>query len=195
MDDILGKIQTAAPHLFGLLDNLIQPELALRRYRPVKQRQPFLVQIFATICYCQQRFLANGLHTQLGLYLHASGAKRSVIQVLARLGVCVGYDKIMDCIKELRGNGLEAIKTIGQAPNVVTGYDNLEQVEGVRHQRIDNEKETVSVTTGYAIQGADIPDGGLTQSMLNYSIPLEAADIMDAPGMDNSSPVYQEVSI
>ena len=113
MHDILGKIQTAAPHLFNLLDNLIQPDLALRRHRPVKQRQPFLVGIFTIICYCQQRFLANSLHTQLGLYLHASGAKRSVIQVLARLGVCVGYDKIMDCIKELQGNGLEAIKTIG----------------------------------------------------------------------------------
>lgn len=151
--------------------------------------------MFATICFCQQRFLANGLHTQLGLYLHASGAKRSVIQVLARLGICVGYDKILDCIKQLRGNGLEAIKTIGQAPNVVTGYDNLEQVEGVRHQRIDNEKETLSVTTGYAIQGADIPDDGLTQSMLDYSKPLDPADILDAKGMKNSSDEYKEVNI
>lgn len=57
MDDILGKIQTVAPHLFNLLDNLIQPDLALQRHRPVRQRQPFLVEIFATICYGQQKVL------------------------------------------------------------------------------------------------------------------------------------------
>ena len=195
MDEILGKIQTAAPHLFNLLDYLIQPDLALRRNRSVKQRQPFLVGIFATICYGQQKVLANGFPTQFGLYLHAHGVKKSVIQVLARLGVCVGYDKIIRCNKELRGNGLEAIKTIGQAPNVVTQYDNLEQVQGVMHQRIDNEKETMSVTTGYAIQGADIPDNGLTQSMLNYTTPLDPADVMDAPGMNTSAQVYREVSM
>lgn len=78
---------------------------------------------------------------------------------------------------------------------MVSQYDNLEQLQGVRHQRIDNEKETMSVTTGYAIQGADIPDNGLTQSMLNYTTPLDPADVMDAPGMDTSSPVYRKVSM
>ena len=78
---------------------------------------------------------------------------------------------------------------------MVTGYDNLEQVEGVRHQQINNKKETVSVTTGYAIQGADIPDNGLTQSMLDYSKPLDPADILDAKGMENSSSGYKEVNI
>lgn len=116
MDEILGKIQTVAPHLFNLLDNLIQPDLALQRHRPVRQRQPFLVEIFATICYGQQKVLANGFHTQFGLYLHAHGVKKSVIQVLASLGVCVGYDKIIRCNRELRGNGLEAIKLLVRLP-------------------------------------------------------------------------------
>ena len=194
MDDVLGNIHEVAPHLFDLLDYLIQPDLALRRHRLVKQRQSFLVGIFATICYSQQKRLANGLPTQLGLYLHANGVKKSTIQVLASLGICVGYERILNCTKDLRENGIEAIKAIGQAPTGVTQYDNLEQVQGVRHQRIDNEKETVSVTSGYAIQGADIPDNGLTQGMMDYGRPLEDADLYDAPGMRNDSLTYHEVN-
>ncbi len=151
MDDVLSKIQTVAPHLFNLLDYLIQPEMALRsRSRTVTPRQSFLIGIFATICYGQQKRLANGLPTQLGLYLHASGVKASVIRVLARLGICVGYDRIISCTKELRENGTEATKAIGQAPTGVTQYDNLEQVQEVRHQRIDTVKETVFIHQSYS---------------------------------------------
>ena len=150
MDDLLSKIQTEAPHLYNLLDHLIQPEAALRRHRVVKQRQSSLVGIFATICYGQQRVLANNLPTQLGLYLHANGVKPSVIRVLARLGICVGYDKIIRCTKELQENEIEAIKAIDQDPTVVTRSDNLEQVKGVGHQQIDNEKENVFVNQSYS---------------------------------------------
>ena len=150
MDDRLSKIQTAAPHLYNLLDHLIQPEAALRRHRIVKQRQSSLIGIFATICYGQQRLLANNLPTQLGLYLHANGVKPSVIRTLARLGICVNYHKIIRCTKELQENKTEAIKAIDQDPTMVTQSDNLEQVQGVRHQRIDNEKETVFVNQSYS---------------------------------------------
>ena len=67
----------------------------------------------------------------------------------------------------------------GRRNDIIVVYDNFEFQENVKHQIIGEQPELRSVTTGKVISGADIPEGGLKQSMLNQSIGLEAKDIID----------------
>jgi len=67
----------------------------------------------------------------------------------------------------------------GRRNDIIVVYDNFEFQENVKHQIIGEQPELRSVMTGKIISGADIPEGGLKQSMLNQSIGLEAKDIID----------------
>jgi hypothetical protein len=61
-------------------------------------------------------------------------------------------------------------------------YDNFDYREGVKHQLISNHAEMRSVTTGKVFRGADIPPGGLRESMLNREVPLTIEDLLYSPG-------------
>ena len=70
----------------------------------------------------------------------------------------------------------------GQQPTVITAYDNFEQMEHVKEQRVDNQSSFHSVATGQLIQGIEMPEGGLLQSMLNPTTNLQLEDIFLSPG-------------
>ena len=53
----------------------------------------------------------------------------------------------------------------------------------------------MSIITRYAIQGADILNNNLTQSMLDYSKLLDPMNILNTKGMENSLLDYKEVNI
>src|SRR5437667_4411747 len=65
----------------------------------------------------------------------------------------------------------------GRRNDIIVVYDNFEFQENIKHQIIGEQPELRSMMTGKVISGADIPEGGLKQSMLNQSIGLEAKDI------------------
>jgi hypothetical protein len=57
--------------------------------------------ITAIICRCRARGTANFLPKTLGIYLHGSGVKRRVIEVLAGLGICDSYQPINQMISNI----------------------------------------------------------------------------------------------
>jgi len=70
----------------------------------------------------------------------------------------------------------------GALKSAVTAYDNFEQVDSVKAQRVEDNSVFHSVTTGELIQGADIPPGGLRQDMLNSKVRLGLEDVLLASG-------------
>ena len=63
----------------------------------------------------------------------------------------------------------------------MTAYDNFEQVESIKSQRLDENNTFHSVTTGELVEGADIPAGGLRQDMLGNA-PLTLDQALRNPG-------------
>jgi hypothetical protein len=66
-----------------------------------------------------------------------------------------------------------AVSAAANSSDSVTVYDNFEQMEGVKEQRIEDNSVFHSITTAEVFHGREIPDGGLTQSMLNTKARLE----------------------
>jgi hypothetical protein len=123
-----------------------------------------------------------GLPASPGIYLHSKGVKRRQLELLSRLGLVCSYHTITATIKKRTDQAAVEVAAKGQEPTVVTAYDNFEQMEHVREQRVDNENSFHSVTTGQLIQGIEMPAGGLQRSMLDSNICLYPTDIFNSPG-------------
>ena len=108
--------------------------------------------------------------------------KRRQLELLGRLGLVCSYHTITATIKKRTDQAVVEVAAKGQEPTVVTAYDNFEQMEHVKKQRVDNENSFHSVTTGQLIQGIEMPAGWLRQSMLDPNICLYPTDIFNSPG-------------
>ncbi|KAH0538357.1 hypothetical protein FGG08_005052 [Glutinoglossum americanum] len=131
--------------------------------------------------------------TSISLYLHSKGVKRVVIELLHQFGVTISYDTIMKNVRTLSKDSADEVVSAGQASNAVTVYDNFEQTEGVREQRIEDNSSFNSVTTGKVFEGLEIPSGGLRQDMLNPQAQLSIQQVLFAPG-NHDDEVRQQVS-
>ena len=80
---------------------------------------------------------------------------------------------------------------MGQDGACVTAYDNFEQMEGVKEQRIDHQATFHSVTTGQVLQGIEMPSSGLRQHMLNPQVELRAIEIFVSPGNQDDDIEHQ----
>ncbi|KAI9776733.1 MAG: hypothetical protein M1839_009377 [Geoglossum umbratile] len=136
----------------------------------------------AILCQSQRRNSATNFQTLFGLYLHSKGVKRRQLDVLAQFGITMSYDTIKRVVKTLADRGQDSIAITASTPGVITAYDNFEQMEGVKEQRMDSNSTFKSVTTGEIMEGRDIPDGGLQQSMLDPTVQLDIGQVVWAPG-------------
>ena len=97
-------------------------------------------------------------------------------------------------IRRTADKGKGEIKHLGRRPTAVVVYDNLEQMQGVRHQRLEQNSKMISVTTGLVIEGIHIPEKGLKAKMLDYDKQLRHLDVVMAPGLNETAPEMREVS-
>jgi len=150
--------------------------------------------IILIFCFSQQQNTSTGIQTILGLYLHLKGVKRWQLELLNQLGLMVSYHTILNTIKKQSEQAAVQVTVVRQSSNLVTAYDNFEQIEGVKEQWLDHQGSFHSVTTGQIIQGLEMPSGGLRQDMLDPSVELRVSSILFAPGnMDDN--LEHQVSI
>jgi hypothetical protein len=71
-------------------------------------------------------------------------------------------------------------------------YDNFEPMVGVREQRVEGNSTFHSVTAAEVFHGHEIPEGGLTQDMLDTNVRLEPESVLLAPG-NSSDDIQQQV--
>ena len=175
---LLETTTSRAPYISRLLHDVSKP--------PQSPGSPSyssrMVMILAILCYSFRPRGAINIPTLIGLYLHSKGVKRVVLELLHQLGVTVSYDAIMNNIKSLSKDSEDTIAEVGQASNAVTVYDNFEQTEGVREQRIESNSSFRSVTAGKVFEGLEIPSEGLSQDMLNPRATLNIRQVLFAPG-------------
>lgn len=181
-NQIIEAAEEKCPLLIRTLRSVLTPDNHHRRGYDGMEDSGYLINILAVICRSQQRNRSSGFQIQLSVYLHSKGVKRRQLEALQRLGLCCSYHKTLQVIKQQSEQAEKAVAARGQQPTVVTAYDNFEQMEHVKEQRVDNQSSFHSVTTGQLIQGIEMPEGGLLQSMLNPATKLQLEDIFLSPG-------------
>jgi hypothetical protein len=137
--------------------------------------------IISILNFSRQRNRGSNLPTLLGVHLFAKGLKARELDLLARFGVTVSYKTVHRTLEQLGKEGSNALAQAGQLESAVTAYDNFEQVENIKSQRLDENSTFYSVTTGELVKGADIPMGGLRQDMLGNA-PLTLDQALRNPG-------------
>ena len=84
------RVQRAAPELWGLLADLMEPRHSSERDTLAKYKGS-MVMICSILAHAYTPLNCNNLPTLLGLHLHSMGVKRRTINVLAGLGVTLNY--------------------------------------------------------------------------------------------------------
>jgi hypothetical protein len=186
ISSIIEGLETTCPLFLSLLRTILQP---LRSASAVDEEEDttasqdyLIVTIIAIICRATRNIESSGFQLQLSIYLHSKGIKRRQLEALSQFGLCCSYRTTMRAIKKQNEESARCVAAQGKSPSIITAYDNFEQMEHVKEQRLDNQSSFVSVTTGQCIQGIEMPPGGLLQSMLNSSVELQLKDIFLSPG-------------
>ena len=65
----------------------------------------------------------------------------------------------------------------------------------VGHQRLANQNKTLSDTSGYTVEGVDMPVDGLSIKYFNYEHKLDAENIWNAPGLSLEGSLHKKVCI
>jgi len=96
--------------------------------------------------------------------------------LLDRLDVTVSYKTVHRVLKQLEREESNTLTQADQSELAVTAYNNFEQVESIKSQRLDDNNIFHSVTTEELVKDADISADDLTQNMLrNASLTLSQA--------------------
>jgi hypothetical protein len=183
--DYVKEAESLSPYMCRLI------RLLLKRRHDTKANDSTLIGILSHISYARAPRTSNSLPTAIGLCLHGSGVQARTINLCHTIGLCGGYKTTLKVSKEVSKVHQEVVRDIGSTPTCVTAYDNFEQTFGVKGQRIDDNSEFHSVTTGEVLQGREMPPGGLTQAMLRPHFSLKASHLGRGPGMKLDLPRKQ----
>ena len=192
LDAMKTKLEEVAPRLYYLLRRIMQP-LAAKKEDSRDCMTGSIVAILGILCFNQQKNKGSGMQSRFATYLHCNATRTAVIEVFHTLGLCVNRNTLQAQLKERSKRGEAGIKDIGKKPSAVLQYDNLEQLQRVKEQRLDSNDKHMSVTTGYLIEGTRIPPDGLRSSMIDYNVPLEVSDVLEAPGVKKESREIKQV--
>ena len=170
-------LQESAPVLLQTLKSLSEPNETGRK----TDYMAHWVLIVSILNFSRHRILGSNLPTLLGIHLFAKGLKARELDLLGRLGVTVSYKTVHRMLEQLGKQGANDLAQAGQSESAVMAYDNFEQVESIKSQRLDENSTFHSVTTGELVAGAHIPAGGLMQDMLGNA-PLTLDQALRNPG-------------
>ncbi|KAL9594964.1 MAG: hypothetical protein Q9179_005170 [Wetmoreana sp. 5 TL-2023] len=150
MNQVVDISEKQAPMLLHILRGIMAPELQRLHQR---QTEPFtrFVAILSVLCFSQRQNTSTGFQTLLGLYLHSKGVKRRQLELLGQFGLSVSYHTVLNIIKKQSEQAATQVTALGQSDASVTAYDNFEQMEGVKEQRLDHQGAFHSVTTGQVL--------------------------------------------
>jgi hypothetical protein len=102
---LAGRVQKAAPELWGLLTGLMKPQCVTSNRDTLTTHKGSMVMICSILAHGHTPRKCNNLPMLLGLHLHSMGVKRRTINLLAGLGVISSYWTISNRQTELADIG------------------------------------------------------------------------------------------
>jgi len=153
-----------------------------------EEEEGYLAMLASILLLKASRNTANRFARMLGLYLHASGVKRRVIEVLDGLGVTEGYHTLAKSKEALSTRSTNIIRQMGRRSDIMVFYDNFNYMQKAHHQLISDHSKMYNYTTAKVVCGGSrVPAGGLRQSMLNRQFILKPEDILRSNDLKNDS--------
>jgi hypothetical protein len=151
ISSIIEGLETTCPLFLSLLRTIPRP---LRNASVVDEEEGttanqnyLIVTIIGIICRATRSIESSGFQLQLSVYLHSKGIKRRQLEALSQFGLCCSYRTTMRAINNQNEESAKRVAAQGKSPSIVTAYDNFEQMEHVKEQRLDNQSSFLSVTT------------------------------------------------
>jgi hypothetical protein len=93
---------------------------------------------FFILCYIHKFIKCNLWIVNWDLQLHANEIKRRVIETLNHVELFVKYRRVLKQFKSLRTNQKKDMKNLNQIRQFFVTWDNFEQIERVKDQRLNN---------------------------------------------------------
>lgn len=108
---IMEQLRTITPNWLRLLDFLFRNSRSTRGSygASVALDEKLAYVVTATICHVRARDRSNWFSKVFGVYLHGSGVKRRVINVISGLGLCDSYKTINAVITQIANAARECI--------------------------------------------------------------------------------------
>ena len=173
----INEIYKSAPYTTQLIESACQP--ILKRDKRVKFEKAPIAFIMTSLCHIQQPYKCDTISGLLALYLNAMGLRVSALTVLHRLGISSGYHKVRD-IQHIQVKKTQLqIKQLQSEPTINITFDNLDMAEGVNEVRLGDQGIHHKATTALINLGIEMPPQGLTQDMLDTSIPLDILQLLN----------------
>ena len=114
--------------------------------------------------------------------MHAHGSKRRVIELCHHLGLCAGYQAILDAVKTIQEmTRKDMIEVATSSGGWVAVWDNLEHTVGVKNEITDHKQVFHSLTTAKLIRPAWWPPSGLRQYMFKPETLLRINTFIEHP--------------
>jgi len=155
-ETIFMQMKSKAPCLVGLVEHLChrpRPTTSDERQveSPMRARNRHIAVALSVLGnHVSNRF--NAIQGRLGYFLFGSKVCKRVISVLNKLGLCPGYDGLIQAIK---ANGEAARTELSRLclrnEALWVSFDNLTYTAGVRLQTLLNRSDFIVITAGYAV--------------------------------------------
>lgn len=136
------------------------------------------VVIMSILTHTLQPINSTNFATKMGLYLYQGGARRRVMDSMARLGLSRSYKTIHRILQSVSERQRQQVRVFGKNSASLVAYDNYDFAVGRRGERTGDQREHRSIVTALSFSGQNIPAEGLRQSMWRPEIPLSAVSFV-----------------
>lgn len=116
-----------------------------------KQLAGKLILVISTLCQLRHPQNCDNLPTKLGICFFQAGLSKQGLDLLGHLYVCSSYKTINRRQRDLETIALEQVRRIGRNPTSIVTYNNFEFRQGKRVERIGDQADFRSITTGLVI--------------------------------------------
>jgi hypothetical protein len=127
--------------------------------------------------------------------LHANETKRRVIETLNHVKLFVKYQRVLKQFKFLRTNQEKDIKNLNQIRQFFVTWNNFEQIERIKDQRLNNKIKFLFVITTQIFSSIWMFEDELKQSMLNQSIELNYRSILNHKVFKRDSKMFKKICL
>jgi hypothetical protein len=151
--------------------------------------------IFFILCYIHKLIKCNLWIVNWNLQLHANETKRRVIQTLNHVELFVKYQRVLKQFKSLRTNQEKDMKNLNQTRQFFVTWDNFEQIERVKNQRLNNKIKFLFVITTQIFSSIWMLENELKQNMLNQLIELNYRSILSHKAFKRDSKMFKKICL
>ncbi|KAG0011207.1 hypothetical protein BGZ81_002342 [Podila clonocystis] len=160
-DGIHERLESKAPIFHHTLRRLTEDQIApistksLDPVHDIESRTAIVGTLASMIMHCRTE-RHNYFQRVMGIFFHASGCSKNVINILSKAHICVSYDSTLAAISALTEDALGLVREAVLKNSWYIIYDNINLFMTVSDQRADNADTQINGATATIVPGKDL---------------------------------------